>query len=1621
VRVLTRLLQVVLATVISFTSLALIAQTPAAAADGDLDTSFSDDGWIVVDSHSSGEDGIIDTAIDSSGKIITGGYWNNNGTTNNWSWQMLRYTAAGECTAAEQFDGNCGTAQWFSTAADRITEIMIDANGKYVTVGFADANSGSDFDCVVYRTLSTTGWKDSASDFDDGADTSFGDAGKFVATFGSEDEYCRAGALDADGKIVIAGYLKNSSTDWDAIIGRINADGTWDTSFSSDGKYQLSFDQDDRFEDIAIQPDGKIVAVGVSDHGHTEGDILVARFTTSGALDATFGGGDGWVRTDFENQDRGFGVELQSNGKIVVVGVCDVANEGGGDDGLVARFTTAGVLDTTFSGDGKICQDHGGDSEIYRDLVIQADGKIFAAGHTNNGGSGQDVAAARFTTAGALDTSFSGDGLAQYDGGSTDDEAAYSVTQASNGNMLIAGTVTQASDADNFLVQIVSASTTPAVTMAAFGKFKLDDANSTIATHEDPNVTEVPGGYQSGDTMNSNHEFDGDYDVNGSDRTFTLVLGAQPPTNVVFDFTIGAWVGADDHVAANTTLGTDLVVKDSGGNTVTQATFTNGNWSTAQTFTVVPVQDVVIEGFENGAIIATVNDAASDDMYGIMSVQKNIVIWDDDHSVTAGFDHVNGAVDGLNLKGFPSEVVMTDYMEKGEQYLVDPNNGTAVRWYCIDPTSLANHGGDIGNYIRSLGQNGVWASQVWVGTQIDHDGNTTFWRSQFANKNWVSLDNMDFTTANTAVQRYVWGSDGKLRWSDDSEVPNGETGTACSGDDRLYMGSAARKEEDTPAVPASQVTVRAVTANDPEHTQGTQTVVEGSSITFDVKLGAPPVNSEAVSFTSPYAGASFSPSSITFTNDNYDTRQTVTLSIANNDLEEGTSTNSTVVWAAYATTGTFAYVITDNDTAAITLSKSTTSVSESATTDTFTVVLTTDPATDVDISVISADTGEATVSTAELAFTTDNWNTPQTVTVTGVNDGSVDGNISHAITLAVIDAQSDATYDPVSDVVVTNTTTDNDSAGFTVTQSGGSTGVAESGSTDTFTVVLTAQPASDVVISVVSGDTGEATVDKSTLTFTNGNWNSTQTVTVTGVNDDLDDGNVSATITLAVVDASSADAFDNVANQTVSAVNADNDTAGFTIAHTNGATVVTEDAGTDTFSLVLNAEPASNVVLSVSSADTGEVTTGASTVTFTAGNWDTAQNVTLTGVNDDVDDGNVNTTMTIAVVDGSSSNEFDNVADQTFTVANTDNDDAAFTVSPSATSVTEGSTVTVTVVLQTAPNTNVMIDISTSDASELTISSVTVTFTAGNWSVNQTITLTAVDDTDTDGTQNVTLTTAVNDPASDPAYDPLSNQTVEFSVADNDAVAEVYVDPDFDSDGIYNWAEQPGCALLPDCDFDGVLDPDELNGCVTDPDCDDDLISDGAEIYACQLTPDCDGDGVNDVDERTKGCIQDPTCRLVDLDRDGDGILDKDELTQCVLNPDCDGDGIGDKGELPACLITPDCDMDGVGDALEQAGCVQDPLCGQARIDTDGDGLTDAFEYSIAKRCVNNPDCDGDGVLDGNEIFACMLTADCDSDGAGDKYEANKECVQNPVCVPAGMSTEEHEVGLMTDFGELLR
>ena len=153
------------------------------------------------------------------------------------------------------------------------------------------------------------------------------------------------------------------------------------------------------------------------------------------------------------------------------------------------------------------------------------------------------------------------------------------------------------------------------------------------------------------------------------------------------------------------------------------------------------------------------------------------------------------------------------------------------------------------------------------------------------------------------------------------------------------------------------------------------------------------------------------------------------------------------------------------------------------------------------MTVSSGDTGEATASPASLTFTPSNWNTAQTVTVTGVDDPTVDGDQTTTITVAVDDGSSDDAFDPLADQTVSVTTVDDDVAGFTIVESDGATASTSPARPTPSPSCSTPSRAADVVIDVNSADTGEATASPATLTFTPSNWNTAQTVTVTGVDD----------------------------------------------------------------------------------------------------------------------------------------------------------------------------------------------------------------------------------------------------------------------------------------------------------------------------------------------------------------------------------------------------------------------------------------------------------------------------------------------------------------------------------------
>ncbi|MEL0045895.1 MAG: hypothetical protein VW995_14085, partial [Deltaproteobacteria bacterium] len=181
--------------------------------------------------------------------------------------------------------------------------------------------------------------------------------------------------------------------------------------------------------------------------------------------------------------------------------------------------------------------------------------------------------------------------------------------------------------------------------------------------------------------------------------------------------------------------------------------------------------------------------------------------------------------------------------------------------------------------------------------------------------------------------------------------------------------------------------------------------------------------------------------------------------------------------------------------------------------------------------------------------------------------------------------------------------------------------VSETLTTDSFTIKLDSEPESNVVINLSDNDTGEATISASTLTFTASNWSTAQTVTVTGVDDNFADGSQTVLIIVSVDNSSDA-AYATLDNQTVTVTNTDaGESLGFTITETNSSTTVTESGATDNLSITLNSEPLANVVLSIASSDTGETTVSPSSLTFTASDWSTPQEITLTAVEDNIIDG----------------------------------------------------------------------------------------------------------------------------------------------------------------------------------------------------------------------------------------------------------------------------------------------------------------------------------------------------------------------------------------------------------------
>ena len=855
-------------------------------------------------------------------------------------------------------------------------------------------------------------------------------------------------------------------------------------------------------------------------------------------------------------------------------------------------------------------------------------------------------------------------------------------------------------------------------------------------------------------------------DPDAADRnaTFTVVLDSEPTHPVAIS----------------------VSSSDAGEGTVPDAlTFATDAWNTAQTVTVTGQNDAIADG--NQSYMITLDPSSTDTNYdGLSSVTVSVTNEDDDTAgVTADPDT------GLTTGEDGTTATFTVVLDSEPTHPVaisvsssDAGEGTAAP----DALTFATDAWNTAQTVTVTGQNDAIAdgNQSYM---ITLDPSSTDTNYDGLSSVTVSVTNEDDDTAGVTADPdtgLTTGEDGttatftvvldsepthpvaiSVSSSDAGEgtVPDAltfatdawdtaQTVTVTGVDDDVADGDVGYtitldpSSTDTNYDGLSSVTVSVTNTDDDtagitaDPSTGLTTKEDPGAAdrnaTFTVVLDSEPTHPVAISVSSSDAGEGTVPDALTFATDAWDTAQTVTVTGVDDDVADGDVGYTITLDPSSTDTNydglssvTVSVTNTDDDTAGITADPSTglTTKEDPGAADrnaTFTVVLDSEPTHPVAISVSSSDAGEGTVPDA-LTFATDAWNTAQTVTVTGVDDDVADGDVGYTITLDP--SSTDTNYDGLSSVTVSVTNTDDDTAGITADPSTGLTTKEDPGAADrnaTFTVVLDSEPTHPVAISVSSSDAGEGTVPDA-LTFATDAWDTAQTVTVTGVDDDVADGDVGYTITL---DPSSTDTnYDGLSSVTVSVTNTDDDTAGITADPSTSLTTKEDPGAADrnaTFTVVLDSEPTHPVAISVSSSDAGEGTVP-DALTFATDAWDTVQTVTVTGVDDDVADGDVGYTITLDP--SSTDTNYDGLSSVTVSITNEDDDAAGVIISQTSLSLDEGTSGNYTVNLNTQPTGNVMIDISSSNG-EVTTNPSALTFTDGNWAMNQTVTVIAAEDGD---------------------------------------------------------------------------------------------------------------------------------------------------------------------------------------------------------------------------------------------------------------------------------------------------
>ena len=381
------------------------------------------------------------------GKILVAGYtYDSEGTAD---FALVRYNTDGSLDTT--FGGGDGIA-----AGDFVPDTYIvglsmatQLDGKILVAGHGNVSTGGGL-----RVKKTAGAGPGLVlvryNADGSVDAAFGSNGVTAPDIVPES---RGGTgysvtTQADGKILVGGYIRNATGDSDFSLVRLNVDASVDGSFGGgDGIVTTNFGIDASYEagySVTLQPDGKILVAGVANTAAGGGDFALVRYNTDGSLDATFGGGDGIVTTDFNasgSYEEGYSVVVQLDGKILVGGQAQSST--GQPDFALVRYNADGSIDPTFGGgDGIVVTNFGTDAtyEVGYSVTLQLDGKILVAGTASTSDGGADFVVVRYNADGSLDSTFGSDGIVTTNfGPDASYEEGYSVTVQSDGKILVAG------------------------------------------------------------------------------------------------------------------------------------------------------------------------------------------------------------------------------------------------------------------------------------------------------------------------------------------------------------------------------------------------------------------------------------------------------------------------------------------------------------------------------------------------------------------------------------------------------------------------------------------------------------------------------------------------------------------------------------------------------------------------------------------------------------------------------------------------------------------------------------------------------------------------------------------------------------------------------------------------------------------------------------------------------------------------------------------------------------------------------------------------------------------------------------------------------------------------------